>query len=106
MNLHHSRNDFKQYEMERRFLNEQKARHIKREEKRNEFLEQLEKEKTEAEAAKQRMKEPMSKDQLEEVWDKVDQLPKDEWDQNRWLSSFGETRRSQGDPSGQIVGLS
>ena len=74
------KNDFKQYEMERRFLNEQKARHIKREEKRNEFLEQLEKEKAEAEAAKLRMKEPMSKDQLEEVWDKVDQLPKDEWD--------------------------
>ena len=72
--------DFKRYEMEKRFLMEQKARHIKREENRKEFYEKMEAEKAAAEAAKKRMKEPMSRDQLEQVWEEEDELPKDEFD--------------------------
>jgi len=72
--------DFKRYEMEKRFLMEQKARHINREERRKEFYEKMEAEKAAAEAAKKRMKEPMSRDQLEEVWEEEDELPKNEFD--------------------------
>lgn len=71
--------DFKRYEMEKKFLSHQKARHIKDEQKRKEFLEQAEKEKAEYEAAKKKEKAPLTKAEVKKVWTDKDELPEKEF---------------------------
>jgi len=70
-------NDFKAYEMEKRFLEEQRLRHMKTEEKRKEELERIEAEK--ARQAGVHVKHPMSEDAEKDVWENEEHLPKDEF---------------------------
>ncbi len=73
------RDDFKKYEMEKRFEEEQMLAHIEDEGKRAQ-----EKAKLEELKAKHKKHEtphhPMTKDQLEEVWEEQDHMPADEFD--------------------------
>ena len=69
--------DFVKYEMEKRFLEEQRLRHIKTEERRKKELENIEAEK--AARASADIKHPMSEDAVKEVWEEKEQLPKEEF---------------------------
>ena len=59
--------DFKQYEMEKRFLEDQRMRHLKTEMKRKKELETIEAEK--AKRAAVNVKHPMSEDAAKDVWE-------------------------------------
>ncbi len=73
------RDEFKTYEMEKRFEEEQRLAHIEDEQKREE-------ERKKVEELKQKHKKhetphhPMTQDQLEEVWEETDHMPKEEFD--------------------------
>ncbi len=73
------RDEFKTYEMEKRFEEEQRLAHIEDEKKREE-------ERLKAEELKKKHRQhdtphhPMTKDQLEEVWEEQDHMPKEEFD--------------------------
>lgn len=69
--------DFARYEMEKRFLEEQRLRHIKTEERRKKELESIEAEK--AKRASADLKHPMSEDAIKDVWEEKEQLPKEEF---------------------------
>lgn len=70
--------DFKQYEMEKRFLEDQRMRHLKTEMKRKKELETIEAEK--AKRAAVNVKHPMSEDAAKDVWEEKEKLPKNEFD--------------------------
>ena len=59
--------DLKQYEMEKRFLEDQRMRHLKTEMKRKKELETIEAEK--AKRATVNVKHPMSEDAAKDVWE-------------------------------------
>ncbi|QQP52465.1 EFhand protein NUCB1 [Caligus rogercresseyi] len=71
--------DFKRYEMEKKFENESRLRHIEKEEDR-------EKERVKLDGPRVRHKKhdkvnhPMTKDQLEEVWEEQDHTRAEDWD--------------------------
>ncbi len=73
------RDDFKRYEMEKKFEKEERLNHIddetKRKEEENRFDEQEKKHKEHG-----KVHHPMTKDQLEEVWEDQDHMRADEWD--------------------------
>jgi len=70
--------DFKKYEMEKKFIEEQRLKHIKTEEKRKKELEKIEAEKAKRAAVK--VKHPMSNDSVQDVWVENEKLPKEEFD--------------------------
>merc|ERR1712038_1533234 len=73
------RDDFKTYEMEKKFEKEDRLRHIQDEEaraKERQKLEEMEKKHKEHE----KLKHPMTKDQLEEVWEEQDHMQAEDWD--------------------------
>ena len=73
------RDDFKTYEMEKKFEKEERLRHIQDEEargKERQKLEEMEKKHKEHE----KLKHPMTKDQLEEVWEEQDHMQAEDWD--------------------------
>merc|ERR1712142_723766 len=76
--------DFAKYEMEKRFLEEQRLRHIKTEERRKKELEQLEAEKAKRAAAN--VKHPMSEDAEKDVWEDKEGLPRDEFNPKTFFS--------------------
>jgi len=69
--------DFQRYEMEKRFLEEQRLRHIKDDEQRKAEQERLEAVK--AGQANRKIKHPLTEDTAKEVWEEKEQLPKDEF---------------------------
>merc|ERR1711970_1539806 len=69
--------DFAKYEMEKRFLEELRLRHIKSEEHRKVELEKIEAEK--ARKASIKIKHPMSEDAAKDIWEEKEQLPRDEF---------------------------
>jgi len=70
--------NFQKYEMEKRFHEEQRLRHIKTDEKRKQEQERYEAERA-ANAAKKHIKHPLTEDTAKEVWETQDELPKDEF---------------------------
>jgi hypothetical protein len=73
------RKDFKTYEMEKKFEKEERLRHIQDEEargKERQKLEEMQKKHNEHE----KLKHPMTKDQLEEVWEDQDHMQPEDWD--------------------------
>ena len=73
------RDDFKKYEMEKKFEKEERLRHISDEEarkKEEQRLAELEKKHKDHE----KLKHPMTKDQLEEVWEEQDHMQPEDWD--------------------------
>jgi len=72
------RKDRKLFEMEKRFQEKQVLRHLNNDRERKQEIERREKEK--AEQANKELKHPLSKDQIEDVWENQDNLPKDEFD--------------------------
>jgi len=69
--------DFTRYEMEKRFLEDQRMRHMKSEIKRKKELESIEAEK--AKRAAVNIKHPMSEDAAKDVWEEKEKLPKEEF---------------------------
>jgi len=69
--------DFQHYEMEKRFVEEQRLRHIKDEERRKSEQERMEAVK--ASQANRKIKHPLTEDTAKEVWEEKEQLPKDEF---------------------------
>ena len=73
------RDDFKKYEMEKKFEKEERLRHIGDEEAREKEKQKLaEQEKKHKDHEK--LNHPMTKDQLEEVWEEQDHMQPEDWD--------------------------
>jgi len=72
------RKDRKVFEMEKRFHEKQVLRHLNNDRERKQEIERREAAK--AEQANKELKHPLSKDQIEDVWENQDNLPKDEFD--------------------------
>ena len=73
------RDDFKKYEMEKKFEKDERLSHIENEEarkKEKERLDQLEAKHKDHE----KLKHPMTKDQLEDVWEDQDHMKPEDWD--------------------------
>merc|ERR1712241_282502 len=67
------RDDFKKYEMEKKFEEEERLKHIENEEKRQEEHDRMDKLKTKHKDHG-KVHHPMTHDQLEEVWEKQDHM--------------------------------
>jgi len=73
------RDDFKKYEMEKKFEKEERLRHIGDEEAREKEKQKLaDQEKKHKDHEK--LNHPMTKDQLEEVWEEQDHMQPEDWD--------------------------
>ena len=73
------RDDFKKYEMEKKFEQHERLNHIEDEEKRKEE-EKIIKEAEEKHKKHAKPHHPMTKDQLEEVWEEQDHMRAEDWD--------------------------
>ena len=73
------RDDFKRYEMEKKFEKEERLKHIDDEAKRQEERKRMEEQETKHKEHG-KVHHPMTKDQLEEVWEEQDHMRADEWD--------------------------
>ena len=73
------REDFKTYEMEKKFEKEERLRHIQDEEARGKERQKLE-EMQNKHKQHEKLKHPMTKDQLEEVWEEQDHMQPEDWD--------------------------
>ncbi len=73
------RESFKRYEMEKKFEERERLNHIEDEEKRNEEEERMKKMK-EKHRQHETPHHPMTKDQLEEVWEEQDHMRAEDWD--------------------------
>ena len=73
------RDDFKTYEMEKKFEKEERLRHIQDEEARKKETERLEQMKAKHKQH-DKLNHPMTKDQLEEVWEDQDHMRAEDWD--------------------------
>merc|ERR550519_940291 len=76
--------DFQLYEMEKRFVEEQRLRHIKDEERRK--VEQEKMEAMRASQANRKIKHPLTEDTAKEVWEEKEQLPKDEFNPKTYFA--------------------
>jgi len=76
--------DFQHYEMEKRFVEEQRLRHIKDEERRKAEQEKMEAAK--ASQANRKIKHPLTEDTAKEVWEEKEQLPKDEFNPKTYFA--------------------
>lgn len=72
------RDDFKRYEMEKKFEEEERLKHIEDEAKRAEEQKRFEDAKTKHKDHG-KVHHPMSKDQLEEVWEEADHMRAEDW---------------------------
>ena len=72
------RDDFKRYEMEKKFEEEERLKHIEDEAKRAEEQKRLEEVKTKHKDHG-KVHHPMTKDQLEEVWEESDHMRPEDW---------------------------
>jgi len=72
------RDDFKRYEMEKKFEEEERLKHIENEEKRKEEHDRMEQLKTKHKDHG-KVHHPMTHDQLEEVWEKQDHMRAEDW---------------------------
>jgi len=72
------RDDFKRYEMEKKFEEEERLKHIEDEAKRTEEKHRLEEAKTKHKDHG-KVHHPMTKDQLEEVWEEADHMRPEDW---------------------------
>jgi len=73
------REDFKKYEMEKKFEKEMRLNAINDTQERKEVQEEMEK--LEAKHRQhEKINHPMTKDQLEEVWEEQDHMAKEDWD--------------------------
>ena len=72
------RDDFKRYEMEKKFEEEERLKHIEDEAKRKEEQERLTADKTKHKEHG-KVHHPMTKDQLEEVWEDQDHMRPEDW---------------------------
>ncbi|QQP57180.1 EFhand protein NUCB1 [Caligus rogercresseyi] len=87
--------DFKRYEMEKKFENESRLRHIEKEEDR-------EKERVKLDEPRVRHKKhdkvnhPMTKDQLEEVWEEQDHMRAEDWDPKTFFAMHDLNGTSSG----------
>ena len=73
------REDFKKYEMEKKFEKEERLKHItddEAREKEKQKMAELEKKHKDHE----KLNHPMTKDQLEEVWEEQDHMAPEDWD--------------------------
>merc|ERR1719431_1926939 len=73
------REDFKKYEMEKKFEKEMRLKSINDTEERKVVQEEMEKMEAKHKAH-EKLNHPMTKDQLEEVWEDQDHMDKQDWD--------------------------
>jgi len=73
------RDDFKKYEMEKKFEKEERLKHIPDEEARKKEKMRLDEMETKHKDHK-KLNHPMTKDQLEEVWEEQDHMREEDWD--------------------------
>merc|ERR1712226_1754076 len=72
------REDFKKYEMEKKFEKEERLKHIPDEEARQKEKTRLDEMETKHKDHK-KLNHPMTKDQLEEVWEEQDHMREEDW---------------------------
>ncbi|CAB4059929.1 NUCB [Lepeophtheirus salmonis] len=71
--------DFKRYEMEKKFENESRLRHIEKEEDREKERHKID-DSISRHKKHDKVNHPMTKDQLEEVWEEQDHMKAQDWD--------------------------
>lgn len=78
--------DYKTFQMEKKFQEMERLRHMNNDNERKEYKVKMEEERKEREKQDLHLKHPMTKDQNEDAWEKKDHLPKNEYNPRTYFS--------------------